>query len=426
MVAISSANNFSITELTSLLNQIGVGGTSFKVAGANFNIGELLSGAQSVYAVKNGNQQQKEAGVQSLVNQIVSLVSKIANAQADADNKVKENQDAVKEVDKKVKKTEADLKLEIKNAGEEIAAQTAIVDTATGVVADNQEELVAKIAEIKAAKEEIVKKQSKLAAATTNEEKESLLGEIKGQADIILSASGDIANLQGLIAAEEENIVKATAGIEAAQGRTVEVQQQAVSEIANAAQEGTQATVNIVKTQAEGTKDVAAGQAIEAAAATASATGVGAIVGAPTAQKGAELIAAGTTKIGGSIGNLNGLKTVITGMASNSALLNEYNTTIGGALGNFNNAIGGWNDAITPFITSIGSLDYTAYGSEATRLKGVVGEDELALGISQPDKGSDNNVEVSDNTQGQESEVAPVDQVVQNVELKTPKFQFGI
>ena len=61
--------------------------------------------------------------------------------------------------------------------------------------------------------------------------------------DIILSASSVIANIQGLVATEEAKIVEATAGIEAAQGRTVEVQQQAVSEITNAAQEGTQATV---------------------------------------------------------------------------------------------------------------------------------------------------------------------------------------
>lgn len=426
MVAISSANNFSITELTSLLNQIGVGGTSLKVAGANFNIGELLSGAQSVDAVMNGNQQQKEAGVQSLINQVVSLVSKIANAQADADNKVKENQDAVEEVDKKVKKTEADLKLEIKNAGEEIAAQTAIVDTATGVVADNQEKLDAKIKEINDAKEEIVRKQAELAAATTKEKKETLLGVIKGQADIIVSASTVIANIQSLVVTEEAKIVEATAGIEAAQGRTVEIQEQAYVQITEAAQEGTKATVNIVKTQAEGRNDVATGTAIKGAAAVASATGAGAVVGAPTAQKADELIAAGTTKIGGSIGSLNGLKTVITGMASNSALLNEYDTTIGGALGKFNSAIGGWNNAITPFITSIGSLDYVEYGSEATRLIRVVGEDEAALGISQPANDSDNDGEVSGAAQRQESEGAPVDQVVQNVELKTPKFQFGI
>ena len=426
MVAIGSTNNVSISELTSLLNQIGVGGTSFKVAGANFNIGELLNGAESVDAVMNGSQAQKEAGVKSLINQVVSIVSKIANAQADADNKVKENKDAVEEVDKKVKKTEADLKLEIENAGEEIAAQTAIVDTATKVVTDNKEELDAKIEEIKKAKEEIVTKQAELAVATDKEEKESLLGEIKRQAGIIVSASTVIANIQSLVATEEAKIVEATAGIEAAQGRTVEVQQQAYVQITEAAQEGTQATVNIVKTQAEGGNDVATGTAIKGAAAVASATGAGALVGAPTAQKADELIAAGTTKIGGSIGSLNGLKTVITGMASNSALLNEYNTTIGGALGNFNNAIGGWNNAITPFITSVGSLDYAAYGSKATELKGVVEEDEAVLGISQPANDSDNKGGVSGAAQRQESEEAPADQVVQNVELKTPKFQFGV
>ena len=50
-----------------------------------------------------------------------------------------------------------------------------------------------------------------------SEEKETLLGVIKGQADIIVSASTVIANIQSLVATEEEKIVEATAGIEAAQ-----------------------------------------------------------------------------------------------------------------------------------------------------------------------------------------------------------------
>ena len=54
MTSLDSTRKVSVSEISSLASQFGLSSASFKVAGANFNIGELLSGASSIEAISSG------------------------------------------------------------------------------------------------------------------------------------------------------------------------------------------------------------------------------------------------------------------------------------------------------------------------------------------------------------------------------------
>jgi hypothetical protein len=133
-----------------------------------------------------------------------------------------------------------------------------------------------------------------------------------------------------------------------------------------------------------------------AASAGTAATVVLAPISAQTAQKASKLIANGTRKIGGSIGNLSKLSTGINGIADNANLLTKYNEQITNRLTSFSTSLGGWNSELPTFIQSIGTYGQTGlYATKTEELQGYIVSDMGSINQEQ-------------------------------VELKTPKFTFGI
>lgn len=421
MTSLDSTRKVSVSEISSLASQFGLSSASFKVAGANFNIGELLSGASSIEAISSGNTQQQQAGVQSLIGHVVSTVSKILNAQADAEQKVKENDEKVKDADKKVEKTEEDLSTEIVKATDAIDTETEIVKNAQATLEEKQEELKELQQLIEDIKSQIAEKQEQLNnQELTSDEKRALLDEIYNLGYTIVDYTEVAESINKEVLTAEEEVVKSTAAIEAIQGRTVEVQNKAQSDIAEAGADTTKATGDIVKTQAEGAKDVAEGEAILASSAATGATGVLAPVSAVTAKKGKDLIAAGTKKITGSVGSLADLKNVILGSASNKSLASLFEKTTSASISAFNGAVGSWGEGITPFIESIGS--YTPGGdleSQAWELIECTMNDTEALG-GQSVAILNSEIESNENEVDKQQSENPI------VELKTPKFKFGV
>lgn len=384
----SSEFNSTVNQLQSVFRQMGTSsmGESSTYINSVFNIGD------SIGQIATGNENQKAAGVQNLIDQAMNLVNKLVNIQADANNKVKADKEKAEKVSEKATQTEQELNSSMQEISQEIEGQTQIVKDATATIQEKQEALAAKEEKINQIFTQIQKLQEDLKNATTIEQKRQLLNQIGVLGAEITSLMADFSSYQETLETASSTVEGAFTAIETAKGNAVQKQQDGKLKIVENVQEATKATTSTASTQAEGVKNISLGTALEGAAAgEAIIPFVGATLASNTAQKGAELISAGTVETTGSVSNLNKLLQGIGNISNNTQLLSTFKTAIGGALGNFNTNIGSWNTAVQPLITSIGTIATSKIGEQAATLQTAVKTDNQTLdklekGETQKDK----------------------------------------
>ena len=415
---ISSEFNNTLNQLQGIFNQLG--GSSIK--GGSY-VNSIFNITGSVEQIVNGDTNQQAAGVQNLVKEAMSLLEKLVNIQGKADKKVKEDAENAEEVVDEAQKIEAELNTALTKTGEQISAQTKIVNTATETINEAQKELQAKQEKINDIIEQIQEKQNELANAKTTNDQKELLQEISDLGVSITNLTSDITTYQETISGAAQNIENAVVEIETAKGNAVKIQENGELQITAATQEAVETTSDIATTQADGVKNITLGTALEGSTAAESVVPVvGGVLAGNTAQKAAELTAAGTKETTGSVGNLRTLLQGIGGIAENTQLLATFKNAIGGALGNFNTAVDVWNTAINPVITSIGSFtSENGYIAQAENLSQVITGDYSRIEKAEQGAQTSNNnaTEKKENSQNTNTTVAVED-------LETPKFKFGI
>ena len=372
----SSEFNSTFNQLQGILGQIG----SSSMREINPYINSVFSIGGSIEQIAKGDNSQKATAIQNLINQAVNLVSKLVNIQADANNKVKADKEKAEKVSEKATQTEQELNSSMQEISQEIEGQTQIVNDATATIQETQEALAAKEEKINQIFTQIQQLQEALKNATTIEEKRQLLDQIGVLGADITSLMADFSTYQETLESATSVVEGAFTAIETAKGNAVQKQQDGQLKIVENVQEATEATTSTVSTQAEGVKNISLGTALEGAAAGETIIPfVGAALASNTAQKGAELISAGTVETTGSVSNLNKLLQGIGNISNNTQLLSTFKTAIGGALGNFNTTIGSWNTAVEPLITSIGTIASSKIGEQAATLQTAVTTDHQTL-----------------------------------------------
>lgn len=380
---ISSDFNSSVRQLQGLFNQFG-GSSAMGAAGGYVN--SIFNVAGSVGMIAQGNDAQKAQGIQNLVNEAMSLLQKILSPEAEAQQKVTSDAQGAGEVKNSTQKVKAELKASMAKTEAQIDAQTEIAKNATETIENAKAELQKKQEEInKIIEQEIQTLQKQLAAATEPEEKLRLLGEIGAANAKIAGHLEGIESYQTIITNAETSVTQAYAEIEAATAESDQAQAEAQTKITTDVQKAAETTGKVVKTQADGVKNESLGAALEAAgAAEVIIPFVGAALSSTTIQKGTELIAAGGIEILGSVTNIGTLFQGISEVKNNSLLLSKFTKTIGGALNEFNGAIGGWNTTIESTITSLGSLTGEGgYKAQSEQLNAYISEDYKTLGVDE-------------------------------------------
>ena len=162
---ISSDFNSSVRQLQGLFNQFG-GST---IPGSSY-INSIFGVTGSIGQIATGNDAQKAQGIQSLVNEAMSLLQKILSPEAEAQQKVTSDAQGAGEVKDSAQKVKAELKASMAKTEAQIDAQTEIAKNATETIENAKAELQKKQEEInKIIEEEIQTLQKQLAAATEPE-----------------------------------------------------------------------------------------------------------------------------------------------------------------------------------------------------------------------------------------------------------------
>lgn len=372
----TSEFNTTVYQLQGIFKQLG----SSAMGEYGTYVNSVFAIGGSIEQIANGNESQKSAAIQSLINQAMNLVNKLVNIQASANNKVREDREKARKVEEEAVATEQELNSNMQQIGSEIDGQTQIVENASLEIQESQEALAAKEEKINKIIKQIQTEQEALKNATTIEEKRAILGTIETLGLDISSLMADISSYQETLENATSVVEAAFTNIETAKGNAVQKQQDGQLKVIENTQEAAEATSSTVATQAEGVKNITLGTALEASAtAEIFIPIVGGVVSSQSAQKGAELIAAGTTETTGSLTNLQSLLQGIGKVSNNTQLLSTFKTAIGGALNTFNSSIGSWNAAVQPMITSIGSLTSGAIDEQVAVLQGAVEADNQTL-----------------------------------------------
>ena len=175
----SSEFNSTVNQLQSVFRQIGTS----SMGEYSTYINSVFSIGDSIGQIATGNENQKAAGVQNLIEQAMNLVNKLVNIQADANNKVKADKEKAEKVSEKATQTEQELNSSMQEISQEIEGQTQIVNDATATIQETQEALAAKKEKINQIFTQIEQLQEALKNATTIEQKRQLLDQIGVQTD---------------------------------------------------------------------------------------------------------------------------------------------------------------------------------------------------------------------------------------------------
>lgn len=410
---ISSEFNSTASSLKTILGQFD----------SDSQIGSLGSNALSIWnsveQIQSDDAQVQANGILNLVDKAMGLVKKLANLQAAAQDKVAQNSKDANEVIEDNRKTEAELNQSMFDIGQEISTHADTVKDATAQMEKAQEDLNKTQEQINEIIKQIEEKQAELTNTVDPEEQKALLDEIYSLGMSITELTASTAEIQEAFDTASETIIKAVDNIETAKGNSVEIQTEGQQQIIKGVQEATQTGAETAATQASGVSDIATGEAIVASSTATNFIPVaGAAISSTAAQKGQELISAGTTKTTGSLTNLQKVAQGIGGLQNNTILLSTFENAIGGALKSFDDMVGGWNNVVTPLITSLGTLGTEGvYTTQAQSLAETVLKDQETITEYQEQNPPVNTKK--EETTGAEDKNLPY-------ELETPKFKFGI
>jgi len=432
-------------EIQGIASQFGAG----SLPGSTY-INSVFGITGDIEQIVSGDDAQKASAIKGLMDKAMSLVEKIVNAQAEAKRKVDADKKAVKEANAEAEATKEQLNSTMQGIETEINGKIDVVNEATESAKEYSKEVETKKQAIEEQVRQIKEAQEKLKnESLSKEDKLALLSEISMCSDAIVYLIDEVEGLKESIAEASEGIEESYTELAELQGLAVEKQKDGQLQVVKNVQQAGEATTNVAKTQTEGTVEVTTGTTMTVGGKALNAIPIiGGIVGTSTDQAGQKLIESGTIKTTASLANIQSLLQGIGKIQGNTQLLETFSNSIGGALSDFNAAIGGWSDLINPVIASVGSIDNTVANLDA--LNTAVDEDTEALSAQQEieDKnvnggqsymwmnykdnanqfhnaGVQNNNENNDDISENDVQYGNIN-YAQKVTLKTPTIKFGI
>lgn len=408
----NSEFNTYLSQIQNLYSNCGFGQES----GAGTYINSVFSFAGSVDKITNGNDEQKAAGIQSLINNIMSFVEKLASKEAKtAQKETKDNAKTATNIEKKQKSAEADLNKNVSEVTNQVEEQKGILDDALDSLDNASEELKAKQEEANSIIKQIQEKQEELANATTPEEKLELLGELQGLTEQLDVITASVADIQSSVESAMAMAEGAQEQIEASKGTVAEIQQEGQDKINEILQDGANEIQKNVNSEVKSVENKATAKAAEAAAQAASINPITGVSAAELNRVAVDQETAGVTRNAGAISNLNTVTQGIGGLNNNLNILKNFGTAIGVTYSEFEDATGACGASISVVITSIGSFvgDGGLQGAGEELQNSLKADMETVQSSMQSDSGEE---------EGSDKESAPESKT----ELATPNVKLQI
>lgn len=424
---VSTELNSTVGQLQGLFSQIESMGDG---SNSGISINSIFSIQSSIEQIQSDDSQARANGITNLVDKALKLIDKITNLQAAAKKAVDSDSKKADRVIKRTEKTKEKLDKNIEKLGSKIGKEVDAIGNYTEDIIAAQQELDETQKQIDEIIKQIEDKQAELAAAKTPEEEKALLEEINALGASIVGLTKSTQKVQKTFDKLSNKVLDSYEKIETAKGNSIEIQTEGEQSIVQGVQEASTAAADTGATQASGAAETAAAASLEAGSAISSfVPALGAILSTSTAQKAAELAASGATKTSGSISNFQKLAQGIGGIQNNTELLANFKNTIGSALQNFDEMIGGWNNVVTPLITSLGTLGIEGtYAVQANALSETVAQDKetIAEYLEQDSTTTSSVTQKTSTTTARTVDTAVVGENKKPYVLETPSFKFGI
>lgn len=377
-----SVNATELKSIYSYLQQSGIG--AIAKSGPDY-MNTIWSSLQDVEGIANGNDQQKAAGIQNLLNKVMGLIEKFAGANNEtrrASSEVKGNGNDARDLTAEAAQTEQEMVAQIEAIKAELQGHIDVITNATANIADGTKNLQAQLDALKSIQEQIQEKQTKLGQLDKNspdykEQAQTLLNDINGLAGLIPAITSTISGMQELCKTESQNVANAYTAVETLKGNAVEVQTNGQEKIVGLSSKAVQEVQDNAQSQLTGTAEnkpiaEAAQQAGQAAASNMfTASQAPKLFGVSTDQSIASSI-----RITSSGNNLQTLQQGIGRINSSNEKLTGFSGDLDAQLNTFNTAIGSWDETISQeMIVSIGSMDCKAISDASEELKSMVEAD---------------------------------------------------
>lgn len=429
-MGLNVSNEFTNTanQLQGIMGQLGSLSGNSTLGGISSITGSVFDIANCVDQIQSGDSNARANGIMNLIDKAMGLLDKLGNIQAKVEKKVKDNSKKAEKLAKEAEATEAELNKSIEDMGKNIDVQSNIVTDATAEMTKAQEQLAETQDQINEIIKQIEEKQSKLAEAQAKGDintQKTLLEEIYTLGLSIADLSESTIDIQESFDTANQTVTDAYTAIETAKGNAIKVQNDGQKQIVTSVQDATEASKDTALTQADGVKNIAAGEALIASSSAAVVIpGVGAALSSSNTQKGTELISAGTKETTGSVKTFKDLGQGINQIKNNANLIKTFDNVIGGSLKNFDGLIGSWNGVIEPFISSFGTFTDSDYTSQAQSLGECVQLDKYTIAEYE----EQNPVAKTDKTETQTESNTALGNTDKKpeYELETPRFKFGI
>lgn len=368
--------------LTSILSQIQTISTQSGLDQKGYT-NSIFGIGYGVECFAQGDHNQKVSGIQQTLNSLTSLISKlVSNEASQARQEVQKGSKNAQQTVADAEQTKQDMNTQLSQLEEQIQAQNKLIGDKTQELAKKNQELEDKQKEVNEIIAQINAKQAELGKETDPEKQAAILTEISGLSEGLKTHIDAVTKMKADVADISTVIETAYTEIETAKGNQVTIQQQGEQALTQLAEKSISEAADAAETTAKGTKNEFVAAEAEAAAAAASSNAFTAAGAAKLYRTAADQEAAGTTRISGAVNNINTVRQGIGSIASCADLVQKFDTSIGGALNVFNTLIGGWNSAIEPMITSLGSWD--ALNTQKENLDHAVEEDKKAVDENKP------------------------------------------
>ncbi len=421
------------SQISSQLGNLTIG------SNGNFKIGDILAGINDIEAISSDNDQQRAAGIQSAINDVMSLLQKfVTNGETTAaTTETAKNQSKSQKTAAEADNAKNELETGFSKIQTAINGESEQLQSLTGDAEEVNKELEEEKEKIQSIITDIQAKQAELAATTDPAQQQSILVEIQGLSGQLQTCAANIATLQQTAQSLSEKVQATVDNIEELNAGAFELQENGKVKLTQLSQELAQENSDNASTQGKAAGNEITGEAAQKAATAASSNFItGSSLAPKLYQVAADQKGAATVRQSGAQANLATIQQGIGKLSNASEVMDSFSTSIGSSLNQYIGYIGDWNNVLDPMITSFGSIDNMKIGDSIKNLNTAVTEDLGTINSQNETQKDDSNPSSQKQSRSSESSTQPFKWGVsdgqdwtkkeQLNELKTPKVAFGL
>lgn len=353
----------------------------------------IFSLGGDIEAMFSGDEAQKANAIQGLVNKALKMVEKIVTQEVNrARQEVKTQTDKADELLARSRREGVQLEGEFTEIASSIDNQGEIVTEATRQIEEVKKAIDEKQEEAEAFIQKIEELQAELKTTDNTKDQAKILSQMHGFASALKGIGEVIAEHNKTLEALIQTVETTAQNIETATNNMAVVVENGQASIEQLTQNAGTISTEVVQTGAEGQGNNAAAQQLGAMAdASASNAVTGATIAPKLMAAKVDQEAAGTVRLGSLKTNIGKIATGISAIENNSRVVTSFKNSIGASLGSYAELIGGWNEVITPIMTSVGSLSEMSTGAD--ELITAIGSDLQTIGFQLNNRGKAREIE---------------------------------